>query len=51
MSGFIERLSNIDQSAVHLILLPFRIRQLPYNVQGILIPLDSAQWTTFLATT
>ena len=40
-SGF----SNIDQSAVHLISIAIRIRQLPYNVRGILIPLDSTQWT------
>ena len=28
-----------------------RIRQLPYNVQDVLIPLYSAQWTIFLKTT
>ena len=28
-----------------------RIRHLPFNVQGILIPLNGAQWTIFLTTT
>ena len=28
-----------------------KISQLPYNVQGIPIPLDNAQWTIFLTTT
>ena len=51
MSGFIKRFSNIDQSALQLIPLPLQYCQLPYNIQGILIPLDGAQWTIFLATT
>ena len=49
--GLIKRFSNIDQSAVHLIPLSLEYCQLPYNVQGILIPSDGLQWTIFLATT
>ena len=45
MSGFYKAFFfNIDQSAVHLISLPLEIRQLRYNVQGILIILDGAEW-------
>ena len=31
--------------ALYIYSVAVRIRQLPYNVQGILIPLDGAQWT------
>ena len=48
---FYIALSITDQSVLHLIPLPLEYCQLPYNVQGILIPLDGAQWTIFLATT
>ena len=37
--------------STRLIPLPLEYCQLPYNVQGILIPLDGAHWTIFLATT
>ena len=48
---YIALFQSLIKVLLHLIPLPLEYCQLPYNVQGIIIPLDGAQWTIFQATT